>query len=199
MTRVLRPVVLAGLAIALAGCSVGASIPGMSMMGGTGQRHMAADGSTMPGRQASTTCAVPTDLPGTTVHVAVTDMRMGGAMMGPASTAARMMLRAVPAVVPAGSVSFVVTNMGRRTHELVVLPLADGVAAGSRTSSAQGQVDEQGSLGEASRSCGPGTGDGIEPGTSGWVTLTLAPGEYELLCNEPNHYADGMWQRLTVR
>jgi len=26
----------------------------------------------------------------------------------------------------------------------------------------------------------------------------LAPGRYELICNLPNHYADGMYQELVV-
>ncbi len=29
-----------------------------------------------------------------------------------------------------------------------------------------------------------------------WTTLTLAPERYELICNLPNHYADGMYQEL---
>jgi uncharacterized cupredoxin-like copper-binding protein len=31
-----------------------------------------------------------------------------------------------------------------------------------------------------------------------WITLTLAPGHYELICNLPNHYADGMHQQILV-
>jgi uncharacterized cupredoxin-like copper-binding protein len=61
-----------------------------------------------------------------------------------------------------------------------------------------GKVDETGSLGEASADCAAGTGDGIPAGAVGWVTLTLPPGTYEIVCNLTNHYADGMYQRLTV-
>ena len=61
-----------------------------------------------------------------------------------------------------------------------------------------GQVDEAGSVGEASQACGAGAGAGIEPGAVGWVTLTLQPGSYELICNQPGHYAAGMYSRLTV-
>jgi len=28
--------------------------------------------------------------------------------------------------------------------------------------------------------------------------VTLPPGRYELICNLPNHYADGMYQELVV-
>jgi uncharacterized cupredoxin-like copper-binding protein len=36
------------------------------------------------------------------------------------------------------------------------------------------------------------------PGASGWVTVTLPPGRYELVCNLPGHYAAGMYTQLTV-
>lgn len=143
-------------------------------------------------------CSAPSSLPGTTVYVMVGDMGMTRAMSGMAPRGQRMMLRAVPARVPAGLVSFVVGNMGRRTHELVILPLTSGASAGRRAPGADGQVDETGSLGEASTPCGPGAGDGLTSGSVGWVTATLAAGRYEVVCNVPNHYADGMWQELVV-
>ena len=88
--------------------------------------------------------------------------------------------------------------MGWRTHELVVLPLADGAAAGQRVPGADGKVDETGSLGEVSNSCAAGAGDGITAGAVGWTTVTLSPGRYELVCNLQNHYANGMYQELVV-
>lgn len=101
--------------------------------------------------------------------------------------------------VPAGTVSLRVANTGSLVHELVVLPLRAGQQVGERAVGPDGTVDEAGSLGEASNTCGPGTGDGIAPGGVGWVTLHLAPGRYELLCNLPGHYAAGMETGLTVR
>lgn len=41
-------------------------------------------------------------------------------------------------------------------------------------------------------------GEGILPSGSGWVTLDLQPGRYELLCNLPGHYRAGMYTELTV-
>jgi uncharacterized cupredoxin-like copper-binding protein len=38
----------------------------------------------------------------------------------------------------------------------------------------------------------------IASGSVGWVTLTLPPGHYELVCNLQNHYASGMRQELVV-
>ena len=110
----------------------------------------------------------------------------------------RMMLRAAPGTVPAGTVTIVATNLGSRRHELVVLPLESWQNVGQRATDSGGKVLERGSLAEASRACGPGAGTGLRPGTTGWVRLDLAPGRYELVCNEPRHYASGMYAELVV-
>ena len=110
----------------------------------------------------------------------------------------RMVLRSDRLDVPSGTVSLRLTNAGGVDHELVVLPLAGGKQIGGREVSADGTVEESDSLGEASRTNGPGAGDGIAPGPAGWVTLDLAPGRYELVCNLPGHYAAGMYTLLVV-
>ena len=134
-----------------------------------------------------------TALSGTTVNVRVTDA--GDSMMG--QNPMRATLVAIPNSVQAGRVSFVVTNTGALVHELVILPLpSDG--PGARPVGTDGKFDESQSLGEASRSCGPGTGDGIAPGSTGWTTLNMKPGRYEIACDQPWHYAAGMFDVLTV-
>ena len=143
------------------------------------------------GGARASTCTAPS-MPGQTVDVILSDM---GGMMGGGRS---MSVAASPSEVAAGTVSFVVWNAGMLTHELVVLPLPPG-GAGSRAIGADGRVSEDGSLGEASRSCGEGAGDGIAPGASGWVTLVLAPGRYELICNLSGHYAAGMFTEIDVR
>ena len=86
-------------------------------------------------------------------------------MMGAtAPMGAHTMLRSSAATVPAGQISLVASNGGWRTHELVILKLAAGHAAGQRVRASGGKVAETGSLGEASHSCGLGAGDG--PGGS---------------------------------
>ena len=144
-------------------------------------------------------CSVPS-LPGQQVQVMLADMGGGGPMMGGAGPmrGGRMMLRAAPQTVHSGTVSFLAVNRGVRVHEMVVLPLAAGETMGTRPVGSDDTVDEAGSLGEASNSCGDGSGDGIQPGQAGWVTLTLQPGRYELICNLPGHYAAGMFAELDV-
>jgi uncharacterized cupredoxin-like copper-binding protein len=157
---------------------------------------------------AGQACAGPA-LPGSTVDVTLTDM---GAMMrgGPHGPVMRGPMRGgdwptgtmsasiAPTRVPAGTVSLRVHNLGMVPHELLVLPLPVGQAAGQLPIGSDGTVDETGSLGEASRSCGAGEGDGILPATTGWLTITLAPGRYELLCNKRGHYRAGMFAELDV-
>lgn len=150
----------------------------------------------MMGGAAAPACATP-GLPGTIVHVTL--MSMGSPMMGgPMMGGGTMRLLPDRTTVPAGTVSFVAANASPITHELVVLPLASGQSVGERPVGADKTVSETGSLGEASMTCGAGHGDGITAGSAGWVTLDLAPGRYELMCNLPGHYAAGMYAPLTV-
>ena len=162
---------------------------------------------------AEPSCAAPA-LPGTVVDVILTDT---GAMMGPGGNGpngqrqygyqrAMGMVRIVadPATVSAGQVAFRALNTGWLNHELVVLPLAQGKSPGQRVIGSDSKADEAGSLGEASRSCGADKGDeqssnsGIAPGTTGWTTVTLPPGRYELICNIAGHYGAGMYTELDV-
>jgi uncharacterized cupredoxin-like copper-binding protein len=156
-------------------------------MGGAGGYHF-----------ARANCSAPRSLPGHIVNVTLGDMGMTQMMGGTAPMGAHMMLRSSAATVPSGQISLVASNLGWRTHELVLLKLATGAAAGQRRPGSDGKVAETGSLGEASHSCGSGTGDGITSGSVGWTTVTLRPGRYELICNLPNHYADGMHEQLVV-
>lgn len=172
---------------------------------------------------APVTCQPPAPA-GTVVDVSLTDMggMMGGGMMGPGGmmgggmmghnqtgqwphTGAMGMMRlaAAPSTVPAGDVSLRVTNTGTLSHEVVVLPLTQGQSVGQRPVGADGKVDEAGSIGEASRTCGADAGEesadpGIAPGATGSTTLNLRPGRYELLCNIAGHYGAGMYTQLTV-
>ncbi len=176
-----------GAGLLLVGCASANGHSGVGMMNGVSQYHSSA-----------LTCSAPDSLPGRTVQVTVADIGMTQMMGGTAPKSAHMMLRATPSTEPAGQISLVVSNIGWRTHEVVILPLAEGAAVGQLTPSSVGKVSEAGSLGEASSSCARGPGTGVKSGTVGWVTMTLAPGRYELLCNLANHYADGMHRLLVI-
>ena len=102
----------------------------------------------------------------------------------------------VPSSVPAGPVSLRVHNTGALTHEVMVLPLNANQYPGQRAIGTNNQVDETGSLAEASRSCGADAGDGVLAGATAWTTVNLPPGRYELLCNIAGHYGAGMYAEL---
>jgi uncharacterized cupredoxin-like copper-binding protein len=160
---------------------------------------------------AARACTVPR-LAGSVVDVTLIDMGGRGMMNGSAPgpmmggnypqggyPQGMMRIFADRHAVPAGMVSLRVANVGARTHELVVLPLAAGHLPGTRALGLDRKVSETGSLGEASATCAAGAGEGIAPGAAGWVTLNLRPGRYELVCNLPGHYAQGMYTELDVR
>lgn len=157
-------------------------------------------------------CQAPS-LPGVVVGVKLSDMgammggpRGPGPMMGDSQwwrsmpMLGMMRLTAAPAQVSAGTVSLRAVNTGAWPHEVMVMPLPAGQSVGQRAIGADGKVDETGSQGEASRTCGAGEGHpaGIAPGATGWTTLHLRPGRYELVCNLPGHYAAGMYTELDV-
>jgi uncharacterized cupredoxin-like copper-binding protein len=198
---------IVGLALAAVVAAAGSTV-GMAAASGAFAAAPAATGS-------ASNCGVP-PLPGRVIDVTLTDMGawmsdsasgagwMRGGMIGApmmSGTGAGGMMRVLVTLdaVTVGTVSLRVRNTGAMTHELVVLPLSDGQVLGERRVGGDGRVDEAGSLGEVSRSCGADTGDGLAPGSTGWTTVQLPVGRYELICNLPGHYAMGMHALLTVQ
>ena len=190
MTAPRRPLLVGALVVA-----VTALVASVAVAIGTG------NGGVIPGRSGflSGSARVAPSLPGTVVNVSLTDS--GGSMMGGRGgmmSGGSMRLSADQATVAHGTVSFLVTNGGGVNHEMVILPLADSQAVGTRPIGAGARIDEAGSLGEASNNNGKDAGEGVEPGASSWTTVTLAPGQYELVCNLAGHYSAGMYTLLTV-
>ena len=88
--------------------------------------------------------------------------------------------------VPAGRVTFVVRNAGTMEHEFVVIRTNRGPHALPMKGQ---QASEAGSKGEIEELASGGTKR---------LTLTLAPGNYVLLCNLSGHYRRGQAVRLVV-
>ncbi len=206
----------AAAVVALAG---GSTVALAAATGGLGNGGLPAGYGPLAGRGGSASSCTAPSLPGQSVDITVSDMGGGyggmmggrgqGGMMGGASGTANggawgammrgtMSVQASPTSVTAGTVSLKVANNGSLTHELVVLPLAEGAQPGQRPIASDGRVGEDGSLGEASNTCAADDGDGIAAGSYGWTTLTLEPGRYEIVCNLPGHYAAGMYAELDV-
>jgi uncharacterized cupredoxin-like copper-binding protein len=94
-----------------------------------------------------------------------------------------MFVRPGAQVIKAGKVTFSVANTGKLTHEMIVSRLPVKVKP-------NGQANEANSVGEVPE---------LQPGSSGKVTLKLAPGTYQLFCNVPGHYAAGQHTSITVK
>jgi uncharacterized cupredoxin-like copper-binding protein len=169
-----------------------ATLSGLLLVGFSSNRHAPYSmmGQGYGYRSTSSVCAPP-NFTGQVLTVNTVDMGMMGG-------ARRMALQLSSDSVAAGKLNIVVQNLGMRTHEVVILPLAAGQTVGARIVGSDGKIDEAGSLGEVSNNCGSGAGEGISSGSMGWASFALRPGRYELVCNLPNHYAAGMYQELVV-
>lgn len=132
------------------------------------------------------------------VHVSLTDdgtdaALAGGMGMGMSADMSKaiMHVTADAATVPAGDVTFEVTNTSKSmVHEMLVVKVTD-LNAQLPYDAATDRIDEDkaGSLGEVSE---------LDAGKTGSLTLKLEPGTYVLFCNLRGHYMAGMWTSITV-
>lgn len=116
---------------------------------------------------------------------------MGMAMEGADMTMATMGISINQASVPAGEVTFDVSNDSKdMIHEMVLAPITNSETLLPYLNDLE-KVDEDaaGHLGEVAE---------LDTGASGSLTMTLDPGTYILYCNIPGHYVMGMWTLLTV-
>lgn len=116
----------------------------------------------------------------------------GTAMDKTGSKMASMEVHVSSHTVPAGEVTFEVTNSsGELVHEMVISPVdhTHTPLSYDRSGNAVGE-DAAGPLGEVPE---------LAPGKKGALTLTLKPGTYILYCNVAGHHAPGMWTALTVK
>jgi uncharacterized cupredoxin-like copper-binding protein len=104
--------------------------------------------------------------------------------------ATTMFMRVSQSSVPGGSVTFTITNEGQKEHEFEVFKTetsaADFAVGGDDKAVDPADAEE---LAEE---------EGIEPGETRTLTLDLEPGHYALICNEPEHYGQGMFADLSV-
>ena len=118
------------------------------------------------------------------VHVDLMDPSSGPSIKS-------MMIKTDQQSVKAGPVTFMVSNDSKNlVHEMLVVSVAD-----PKTPLPYDRKDDRvieskiKDLGEASD---------LPPGRKKTLTLTLKPGDYILMCNQPAHYEAGMTANLTV-
>ena len=94
--------------------------------------------------------------------------------------------------VPAGKVTFDVTNASAETIHEMIISAVNHTDVTLPFVESDSRVDEDafGDLGEVSE---------LDPGKSGKLTLDLKPGLYILYCNVPGHYMAGMWTTVEVK
>jgi len=92
--------------------------------------------------------------------------------------------------VKAGKVTFHVTNApaNKMVHELVVI----------RTDLAEDKLPMKGNVVDEHKLKNLGEAHDMKPGRSRTLSLRLKPGHYVLICNQPQHYTQGMHTTLTV-
>jgi len=155
------------------------------------------------GGMAAAVLSLPAAAAGVTINVALWDKgamsmetmgKMHGRGMGMKSQDMPMAMMGITidqASVPAGEVTFAVTNTSKdMIHEMVVSPIADTTTPLPYIEDEQ-RVDEDaaGHVGEVAE---------LDVGAAGALTVTLTPGAYLLYCNIPGHYQSGMWTVVTV-
>ena len=93
-----------------------------------------------------------------------------------------------PASVPAGTVTFTVTNEGVKKHEFVVL----------QTDANPDKLTVEGDEVVEDDYDSPGEIGDLPAGATDTLTLDLPAGKYVLICNLKGHYRMGMYTPFTV-
>ncbi len=124
-----------------------------------------------------------------TVNIKLDDATMSGGTMPQNDNMPDMKMVLDHPTVHAGKVTLHATNESKTmVHEIIVFRDTGGLLP--YNSEAAKLVEKQmKSLGEV---------DDLQPGKSGQHTFNLTPGNYLLICNQPQHFKRGMWARLKV-
>lgn len=96
--------------------------------------------------------------------------------------------------VPAGKITFEVTNQGAIEHEMVIL--RTDVAP---TQLAMNSAEPGTALEDSTTVKNVGEVDEVAAGATKSDTFDLTPGKYVLICNEASHYEAGMAISFTVK
>jgi uncharacterized cupredoxin-like copper-binding protein len=96
-----------------------------------------------------------------------------------------------PGAVAAGPLTLEATNEGTKIHEFEVFAVPDGVDANALP--VEGDTAPADEMLEVIDEV-----EDIAPGTSASLSVSLDPGSYAVICNLPDHYANGMHATFTV-
>jgi uncharacterized cupredoxin-like copper-binding protein len=96
-----------------------------------------------------------------------------------------------PASLAAGDLTLESTNEGTKIHEFEVFAVPEGVDANALP--VEGDTAPADEMLQVIDEV-----EDIAPGTSASLNVTLDPGTYAVICNLPDHYANGMHATFTV-
>jgi uncharacterized cupredoxin-like copper-binding protein len=96
------------------------------------------------------------------------------------------------AAAKAGPFTFTFKNAGKIVHEMLVVKTDLAVGA-MPVDPVENRFNEESPQWEVVKEISE-----YDPGTTNALTLTLEPGHYQLVCNVPGHYANGMAAAFTV-
>ncbi len=165
---------------------LGTLVGGLAAASGNNGR-VAASGLAPSPTVTATSAPVATSTPAPTSAPVATSARVATMFVNEGD----MYLRATtPTELPAGTITFTITNQGPSHHEFVIV-------SGDPTGTVG---DEPATVSEANHiggPKGPEIGD-IHPGQTRTMTATLTPGTYTAMCNYPGHYAAGMHFQFIV-
>ena len=124
-----------------------------------------------------------------TINIKLQDASMNGGNMSGNMADMKMVLD--HNVVHAGKVTLHATNESKSMiHEVIVMRDTGGLLP---------YAEDAGKLVEKEITPKPlGEVSDLDPGKSGQKTFNLTPGNYLLICNQPQHFMRGMWARLKV-
>jgi uncharacterized cupredoxin-like copper-binding protein len=121
---------------------------------------------------------------GHVVQIALRDSSTDPAISG-------MQMKAEPSTVKAGRITLEAINQSKDlVHEVLVIP--------APADENKLPYDPKTNTIVEKRAHSRGEVSDLTPGARGRITLSLKPGTYLLVCNEPGHYRSGMFTKLVV-
>jgi uncharacterized cupredoxin-like copper-binding protein len=95
-----------------------------------------------------------------------------------------------PGTVPAGKITFSASNEGPSTHEFEIFAGAEDIDLAS--------LPIEGSVANTEGLTLVDEVEDVVSGTTAELTVDLEAGTYAVVCNLPDHYAEGMYATLVV-
>lgn len=147
------------------------------LLSACGSGGSSASANTQSDAPAETQSQAPASAEGTVVNVAVGETDVQHQYMNLDASS-----------VPAGPVTFAITNEGVKEHEFVILS----------TDQPAGQLEMNGDEANEDAYTAVDEVEGIAGGETANLSVTLKPGHYALICNIKGHYRMGMNADFTV-